>query len=210
MGTVSFTRPIDQQANNHQGLETALAKAFKQVFADVFEQQVQDMLDYGCPHLGSRTVVERFTKQDGLVVLRRPFTSDTLMRVIYANWSSMASERGLGFLEFVLRMLWTNQWQVKRLWHPVSTYRSYPKHITDEEKPGHFLTSRIRISIEASVDTSEIIELSPIIRRLVPANVVVKVHSKALDVELGNSTIGAGVYGRVYQVMDFSDHGAVN
>jgi len=180
MGTVSFTRPIDQQANNHQGLETALA------------------------------VVERFTKQDGLVVLRRPFTSDTLMRVIYANWSSMASERGLGFLEFVLRMLWTNQWQVKRLWHPVSTYRRYPKHITDEEKPGHFLTSRIRISIEASVDTSEIIELSPIIRRLVPANVVVKVHSKALDVELGDSIIGAGVYGRVYQVMDFSDYGAVN
>ena len=57
----------------------AKSKAFKQVFADAFEQQVQDMLDYGCPHLGSRTVIERFTKQDGLVVLRRPFTSDTLM-----------------------------------------------------------------------------------------------------------------------------------
>ena len=145
MGTVSFTRPIDQQVNNHQGLETALAKAFKQVFADVFEQQVQDMLDYGCPHLGSRTVIERFSKQDGLVVLRRPFTSDTLMRVIYANWSSMASERGLGFLEFVLRMLWTDQWQIKRMWHPIKTYLNYPAHITVDEKPDHFLTSRLRI-----------------------------------------------------------------
>lgn len=208
MGNVSFTRPIDQQVNNHQGLETALAKAFKQVFTDVFKQQVQDMLDYGCPHLGSQTVIERFSKQDGLVVLRRPLTSDTLMRVIYANWSSLASERGLGFLEFVLRMIWMDQWQIKRLWHPIKTYLNYPKHITDEEKPEHFLTSRLRISIDDTVDTSEIIELSPILRRLVPANVVLKVHSKALDVELGDSAIGVGVYGKVYQVIDFSDHGA--
>ena len=164
------------------------------------------MLDYGCPHLGSRKVIERFSKQDGLVVLRRPLTSDTLMRVIYANWSSLASERGLGFLEFVLRMIWTDQWQIKRLWHPIKTYLNYPKHITDEEKPDHFLTSRLRISIDDTVDTSEIIELSPILRRLVPANVVLKVHSKALDVELGDSAIGVGVYGKVYQLIDFSDH----
>ena len=102
-------------------------------------------------------------------------------------------------------MIWTNQWQIKRLWHPIKTYLNYPKHITDEEKPDHFLTSRLRISIEDTVDTSEIIELSPILRRLVPANVVVKVHSKALDVELGNSSIGVAVYGKVYQVIDFSD-----
>lgn len=206
MGNVSFTRPIDQQVNNHKGLETALAKAFKQVFADVFEQQVQDMLDYGCPHLGSRKVIERFSKQDGLVVLRRPLTSDTLMRVIYANWSSLASERGLGFLEFVLRMIWTDQWQIKRLWHPIKTYLNYPAHITVEEKPDHFLTSRLRISIEDTVDTSEIVELAPIIRRLVPANIVVKVHAKALDVEFGNKAIGVAVYGKVYQLIDFSDH----
>ena len=136
------------------------------------------------------------------------FTSDTLMRVIYANWSSLASERGLGFLEFVLRMLWTDQWQIKRMWHPIKTYLNYPAHITVEEKPDHFLTSRLRISIEDTVDTSEIIELAPILRRLVPANVVVKVHSKALDVELGDSAIGVGVYGKVYQVIDFSDHAA--
>ena len=126
---INFTRPIDQQRNNRRssGLETAMAKAFKQVFADVFQEQIQDLLDYGAPHIGSPTVVERFSKQDGLVVLRRPVTSDTLMRVIYANWSSIASERGLGFLEFVLRMLWTDQWQIKRMWHPISTYTSYPK-----------------------------------------------------------------------------------
>ena len=205
MEPISFTRPIDEQPNNHIGLETAMAKAFKQVFADVFQQRIQDILDYGAPHLGSRTVVERFTKQDGLVVLRRPQTSDTLMRVIYANWSSMANKRGLGFLEFVLRMLWTDQWQIKRMWHPISTYLSYPRFLVDEEKPNHFLTSRIRISIDESVDLAELIELSPILRKLVPANIVVKVHAKALDTELGDTELGAAVIAKNYLIFDESN-----
>lgn len=205
MEPISFTRPIDEQPNNHTGLETAMAKAFKQVFADVFQQRIQDILDYGAPHLGSRTVVERFTKQDGLVVLRRPQTSDTLMRVIYANWSSMANKRGLGFLEFVLRMLWTDQWQIKRMWHPISTYTNYPQFLVDEEKPNHFLTSRIRISIDESVDLAELIELSPILRKLVPANIVVKVHAKALDTELGDTEIGAAVIANSYMVYEESN-----
>ena len=205
MEPISFTRPIDEQPNNHIGLETAMAKAFKQVFADVFQQRIQDILDYGAPHLGSRTVVERFTKQDGLVVLRRPQTSDTLMRVIYTNWSSMANKRGLGFLEFVLRMLWTDQWQIKRMWHPISTYLSYPRFLVDEEKPNHFLTSRIRISIDESVDLAELIELSPILRKLVPANIVVKVHAKALDTELGDTELGVAVVAKNYLIFDESD-----
>ena len=205
MEPISFTRPIDEQPNNHIGLETAMAKAFKQVFADVFQQRIQDILDYGAPHLGSRTVVERFTKQDGLVVLRRPQTSDTLMRVIYANWSSMANKRGLGFLEFVLRMLWTDQWQIKRMWHPISTYLSYPRFLVDEEKPNHFLTSRIRISIDESVDLAELIELSPILRKLVPANIVVKVHAKALDTELGDTELGAAIIAKNYLIFDESN-----
>jgi hypothetical protein len=149
MDFINFTRPIDEQ--------------------------LQNLLDYGAPHIGSPEVIERFTKQDGLVVLRRPVSSDTLMRVIYSNWSSIASERGLGFLEFVLRMLWTDQWIIKRMWHPISTITSYPTYIIDEERPDHFLTSRIRITIDESVDLAEIIELAPITRRLVPANIVVMV-----------------------------------
>lgn len=209
MDILNFTRPIDEQANNHAGLETALAQSFKQVFADVFQEKIQNLLDYGSPQIGSPEVIERFSKQDGLVVLRRPISSDTLMRVIYANWASIASERGLGFLEFVMRLLWTDQWQIKRMWHPISSYASYPKYIVDQELPDHFLTSRIRITIDESVDLQEIIELSPIIRRLVPANIVVKVHAKAMDQDLGNTGIGVALIGKVFQIQDASE-GIVN
>lgn len=203
MDNINFTRPIDDQPNNHAGLETAIARSLKKVFAEVFQDQLQNILDYGAPHIGSPEVIERFSKQDGLVVLRRPVSSDKLMRVIYANWSSMASERGLGFLEFVMRMLWSDQWQIKRMWHPVSSYQSYPQYIIDEERPNHFLTSRIRITIDETVDLSEIVELSPILRRLVPANIVVKVNAKELDVS-GDFPIGVGLVSKTYMVDDQS------
>ena len=81
---------------------------------------------------------------------------------------------------------------------------NYPRYIVDEERPNHFLTSRIRITIDESVDLNEIIELAPIIRRLVPANVVVKVHAKELDKELGNSEFHVAIASKFYVVQDFS------
>ena len=203
MDTLNFTRPIDDQYA-HVGLETALVKAFHQVYAEQFSQKMQDLVDYGAPHISSRTVIERFSKQDGLVVLRRPVTSDTLMRVIYANWSSLASERGLGFLEFVLKMLWTNQWQIIRLWHSVARVNQYPLFLSAEPQPNYFLTSRIMISLDATVSIAEIAELSPLIRRLVPANVVVKVNAKALNREAETKQIGVAMMGKVYNVVDLS------
>ncbi len=204
MDTVSFTRPIDDQIPK-PGLETAIAKAFKNVFEEQLQQRFADLVDYGCPHLGSPAVVERFTKQNGLVVLRRRQTSDKLMRIIYANWTSLSSERGLAFLEFVLKMIWTDQFQIKRMWHPISSIESYPKYITEMEKPDHFLTSRIRISIDESVSLAEIVELSPMLRNLVPANIVVKVHSRALDRDLGVSNLGVAIASKAFQIIDLSD-----
>ena len=205
MGSINFTRLIDDQyaQTAHVGLETALAQAFKQVFDQQLAAKVQDLVDYGCPHIGSQTVVERFTKQDGLAVLRRPVTSDVLMRVIYANWSSLGSERGLGFLEFMLKMLWTNQWQIIRLWHSSARVQNYPLYLSETQQPSYFLTSRIIIRLDTTVDIAEATELAPIIRRLVPANIVAKVNAKALNRD-ATKTVGVGIVCKSYNVVDLS------
>ena len=203
MDPISFTRPLDEHYVS-SGLQTALAKAFKQVFAQNFEQSIQDLLDYGCPHIGSKTVVERFSKQNGLVVLRRNNTSDTLMRIIYSNWSSMGNKRGLAFLEFVLRMLWgKDHFQIIRLWHSLEKLKEYPAYLSDFEKPNYFLTSRIRIVLDKTVDANEVVELSPILRRLVPANIVVKIHSMAFDRDLGLTSLAAAIAAKPYAVYNF-------
>ena len=174
MDAINFTLPIDRQ-HAHDGLERALSRAVAQVMADELQASLQDLVDYGAPHLGSRTVVERFTKLDGLAVLRRPVTADVLMRVIYANWASLASERGLGFLQFVLQMLWPDQWQVVRLWHPIARANNYPYFLSETENIGSFLTSRINIRLDEAVDISELSEVVPVLRRLVPANIIAKI-----------------------------------
>ncbi|MCG2572066.1 hypothetical protein LVY74_00640 [Acinetobacter sp. ME22] len=189
MDTLNFTTPfIDRFAQD--GLETDLLNAFKAVMANDVQSGLQDLVDYGCPHMGSATVIERFTKQDGLVVLRREDVADQLMQVIYSTWISLGSERGLNFLEFVLTMLWGNNWEVIRLWHQIDQIQQYPRFLSETEQSGYFLTSRINLEISEDVELSEIVELSPSVRKLVPANIVLKVIALALNRDLGLSKIG--------------------
>lgn len=200
MDLLNFAQPIERQFA-HPGRELAIATAVKQVMAMQLGQPLQDLVDYGAPHLGSRTVIERFTKQDGLAVLRRPDMADVLMRIIYANWSSIASERGLAFLEFVLKMLWPNQWQIVRLWHSIAYYEHYPRFLLEDELDNYFLTSRIRIKLDNEVDRFELSELSPILRRLVPAHIVPQV---VIDVPTEPMVQGCCMLMLRYQVADFS------
>lgn len=166
--------------------EKDLQSLFIDVFEALFSEQIKDIHYYGMPHLGSPQVVERFTKQDGLVVLRRPTSSDLIMRVIYENWRSMASRRGLAFLEFVLQMIWSDQWAIQRLYHSKERASQYPTLVTSFPTRDSFLTSRIMIILNQEIDPDEVMELAPIISKLVPANIVANV---SVGMELGESDV---------------------
>ena len=206
---LNFTQPIEAQFA-HDGLETAIATAVKQVFAENLATQMQDLVDYGSPHIGSATVVERFTKQDGLAVLRRDDPTGKLLRIIYANWSSLASERGLGFLEFVLKMMWGGGAQIIRLWQKISNVEQYPLVLSEQQAAGYFLTSRIKISLGESINLNEAIELAPILKRLVPAHILPNLYSDAVnaDLVLGNKNgdgLGVAIGFKPYLIADLSD-----
>lgn len=203
MDIINFSGPIGFRPG-YDDLEAALAQAFKGVMDQAFAEQLQDLVDYGCPHLGSSRVIERFSKQDGLAVLRRPITSDALMRVIYSNWSGLANKRGLGFLEFVLRMVWTDKYTIVPLYHSIAFAHRYPVFLSELPLTGYFLTSRIFIRIDETVELKEIAELAPIIRKLVPARIVVKVVADVLNVNVGEKQIGTCIGYKNLQVVDLS------
>jgi hypothetical protein len=190
--------------------EQALKEIFTTVFNELFGDQIRDIHSYGMPHWGSANVVERFTKQDGLVVVRRPTASNLIMRIIYANWKSLSSRRGLSFLEFVLQMIWANQWQINRLYHSTERIFAYPSLSTPDQTLDSFLTSRITITINQDVDVQEILELSPMISKLVPANIVAKVAS---GLDLGDTAqigIAAGCMLYAAQNLEyFGDVGSI-
>lgn len=167
------------------------------------QKSLEDLINYGSPHLGSPAVIERFSKQDGLAALRRPETGDTLMRVIYTSWSALPSRRGLGFLEFVLNMLWPNLWTINRLFHSVRYIDGYPNFLTNTDDETTFPTSRIRITFDNSLPIAEISELAPVLRRLVPANVVPSIaiiDDTEFTLPIGQSAVAM----TAYRVIDYS------
>ncbi|MCK4108912.1 hypothetical protein [Acinetobacter radioresistens] len=171
-------------------LERALQAAFIKTYIELLGDDIKDLFDYSAPHMAGPRVVERFTKQNGLVVLRRPNTSETLMRVIYATWMGLASKRGLAFLDFVLRMLWPAQYEIKRLYHSKSLAKSYPDRLTYFKTEDTFLTSRIHVTMSDDVDLKELAELAPTLTKLVPANVV---PSIAISVNLEPISVNTAI-----------------
>lgn len=179
MDPLTLTQPIAVQSQADI-IEEAVSHAFRHVLADMLGDGMADVADYGCPHIGSPTVIDRFSKLDGLAILRRGTAGDTLMRVIYGEWLALGSERGLSMLEFVLQMLWPDQWTIERMHQPISRVDFYPwdasPDVTHAEYGATFLTPRIRIIIDGDYVSDadalrELSELVPVMRRLVPANV---------------------------------------
>lgn len=186
-------------------LERAMAGIFTGIVQDLQIEQFNDIYNYGVPWQGSRNVVERFTKLNGLAVLRRDDggLSDKLMGVIYSNWTAIASERGVGFLQFVLDMLYPNQNKIIPLWHSKELAASYPRFVAETKGQNRFLTSRVRIKMDVSVDIAELSELAPTITRLVPWHVVPEV---AVGVETRPLDFVVAVAGELYQVANFSPY----
>lgn len=199
-----FVAPVltSHKANE---LERAMVGVFAGVIQDLQIDQLNDIYNYGAPWQGSATVVERFTKLNGLAVLRREDAnlSDKLMSVIYANWQALASERGLGFLQFVLDMLYPNQNEIIPLWHAKSRASRYPSYVSETQDADSFLTSRVRIKMSGSVDIAELSELTPTLSRLTPWHVVPEV---AVSIETEDTGLGIAAAGMMYQVANFSPY----
>lgn len=199
-----FLSPILHSAAAND-LERAMADIFTGIVQDLQIEQLNDIYNYGVPWQGSRNVVERFTKLNGLAVLRRDDggLSDKLMSVIYSNWTAIASERGVSFLQFVLDMLYPNQSNIVQLWHSITLASSYPRYVAEAKGKNRFLTSRVRIKMDANVDIAELSELAPTITRLVPWHVVPEVAVGIYNEPL-HFTIAVG--GELYQVANFSPY----
>lgn len=207
--TLNLLQPFKQSFANGE-TEKQLKSLFEDVFEELFSAQISDIHHYGMPHMGSPMVVERFTKQDGLVVLRRPNSSDLIMRVIYANWKSLGSKRGLAFLEFVLQMLLGDQWKIHRLYHSKARIDRYPTLTTTSKVADSFLTSRIMIDLDQSVNFAEILELLPTLLRLVPANIVPTLSSSIDFQDMDQLQIGAGFIPYMSAYYQYLDYDAVN
>ncbi len=162
---------------------------------------VNDLIDYGCPVIGRKAVIERFSKQDGLVAMRQSSTSDALMRVLFTTWQAHGSKRGLNFLEFALQVLFPDLWLIKRLFHSVEHSALYPAFRSDVDDSTTFPTSRIVVQLDHSIDPAIASELAPSLLRLVPAHIVPSISYPPIETE---QNIGIATTAYPVRVADYS------
>jgi len=194
-----FTRTV-QESHKANELDEAIAGVFTKLIEEYELEGLVDMNSYGAPWLeSSPVVIERFSKLNGLVILRQDTEglSTDIMAMILSAWQGMASGRGLDFLQFVLNMLFPGNNRVLRLWHSKELANSYPVAVSEKEMPGSFLTSRVRIALTLDDDNSDISDIAPVLEKLVPWNIVPEI---AVSVNFSQVDVAVAVGGYRYHV----------
>lgn len=194
-----FTRTV-QESHKANELDEAIAGVFTKLIEEYELEGLVDMNSYGAPWLeSSPVVIERFSKLNGLVILRQDTEglSTDIMAMILSAWQGMASGRGLDFLQFVLNMLFPGNNRVLRLWHSKELANSYPVAVSEKEMPGSFLTSRVRIALTLDDNNSDISDIAPVLEKLVPWNIVPEI---AVSVDFSQVDVAVAVGGYRYHV----------
>lgn len=190
-----FTRTV-QESHKANELDEAIAGVFTKLIEEYELEGLVDMNSYGTPWLeSSPVVIERFSKLNGLVILRQDTEglSTDIMAMILSAWQGMASGRGLEFLQFVLNMLFPGSNRVLRLWHSKELANSYPVAVSEKEMPGSFLTSRVRIALTLDDDNSDISDIAPVLEKLVPWNIVPEI-SVSVNFSQVDAAVAVGGY----------------
>lgn len=162
--------------------EAELRNLFIKVFRSTLSTRAFDVILSGCAHLGSFDSVRKAINADGLTILQGD-REEYATRYLYRAWQARdVNGRGLHFLRTYLQLLYPNQCRVAQLWQakdkPYTTDMHSPLEITnggaawvpDPEK--YWLTSRLEIALDLSVENRTITTLANIFRSIVPARLV--------------------------------------
>lgn len=209
MTTSSFSSSADF-ANAQLPKLTPLVNSFavddveaqtKQLFLDLFAgfslngnpTLASDCFDanvLGMAHLGTLALVQRFINFDGLVVLGQPAYAEDAARYVYRAWKQRAKRgRGLFFLKTYLQCLFPGAWTVDQQMQLISG--TYPHNLqprdTYGDNPNYFLTSRIKITLDAAL-TPDVSGLVPIISAIIPARFVPDLSTTLYATSEGGAT----------------------
>ena len=173
-------RPLKESFTQNDR-EAELRDLFIEVFRQKLAAAVYDVNVFGAAHLGSLPSVRKSVNWDGLAMLpNQPDDEAAKIRYLYRAWQSRDVQgRGVHFLRTYLQLLYPNLTAVNQLWQEKD--KPYPLALhsgldQDDDLPidpaTMFLTSRLQISLDLSVSTSSITQLTNIFRTILPARLV--------------------------------------
>lgn len=176
-------------SQEYDTLESELKAQFLDTFAQYLRSSEREINVYGAPHLGSIELISRNVTRDGLALIN---SVDPAMRYLLKAWKARNPKRGLHFLRTYLQLIWPNGWIVDQLWQDKN--KPYPHGLVARgrdndsfNEKSHYLTSRIRISIESDKDEHlNISTILPALRSVTPAKFVLDITVlKRFDSSIG-------------------------
>lgn len=162
--------------------QNVVEKELKDLFIEVFKAQLgEDFYDLnvsGAAHLGSNEIVRRKINADGLTLLQGGSDVETANRYLYRAWNARDNlQRGMHFLRTYLQLIFPNLCSVEQMWqendqpYPHALHTSVDPYVKPDPKT-MWLTSRVEIALDLTIETRSITTLTSIIRSIVPARLV--------------------------------------
>ncbi|NDI85086.1 hypothetical protein [Undibacterium crateris] len=173
-----------KKSNDFDSIEEELKAQFIGIFESYLRSSERDINVLGAPHLGRLALIERNVSREGLALIN---SIDPAMRYLLKAWKARNPKRGMHFLRTYLQLIWPNGWVVDQMWH--DKLKQYPAGIvarskitSEDPNSTHYLTSRIRISIDgdanqaAGIGGSEVFStVLPALRSVTPAKFVIDI-----------------------------------
>ena len=129
-----------------------LDSELKQIFIDLYNDNIKtkerDLNVSGMGHLGSVDLLSQFIERDGLAVINKGLSRDSLA-YLYKAWKGRNPKNGLELLKTYLRFLYQEKAEVHQLWQDKNT--PYPTSLSKTDTGNSFLTSRLLVELDPSV-----------------------------------------------------------
>lgn len=160
-------------------VEEELKRLFIRLFREKLADRTYDVNVSGAAHLGSYDLVRRTVNTDGLSLLQGD-REEAATRYLYRVWRSRdVNGRGMHFLRTYLQLLLPNLCSVAQVWQDKDAPYPTALHSTHEldgewipDPAIHWLTSRVEIALDLTVETRSILTLTDIFRAILPARLV--------------------------------------
>lgn len=163
--------PLNQQ-QEYDLLESEWRAIFIEVMEQTIAAKIQDLMNYGSPHLGSIALLKQFTTYEGLSSLRSDVENYRLSYLL-KSWRSKNPKRGFHFLNTFLQMLYPNNFNILQMWQEIG--QPYPLALRDEyamkkSNQPHWLTSRVVVEVsDWSENGDNLVKYQPELQAIIGA-----------------------------------------
>lgn len=175
----------------YDGVEDEMRHLFIAVYQKRLASRAADVNAYGMPHLGSKTLLQKYLVSQGISNFNAASLNEDYARYMVLAWRNRNPKRGTHFLNTFLRLVWGTEFDIFTLWqHKNKPYtkelKTEPEIEEDNESlDDYFPTCRLRVTLYGDSGYFSM-EIAKSLNHILPARLFVQEVSRTIS---GKNTI---------------------